>query len=176
MEPNKVNDIDPNWALVSMAHDSITGGAMRVGTNFARELRLMESYYLAVYADSGLVTTLKSIRDFQNSNNNYRMAGKIILFPEKESFTISLIHGKLLDMVDLVKDPFSEVKRSKLELVDKNPSPHKISAEYDLENKIIRFKYSNYSFGSFDSDEFMLDNLIERLENRLKNGNSKLQD
>ena len=45
-----------------------------------------------------------------------------------------------------------------------------------MENDRLCFEYGDLNIEPLISDEFKLDRLIELLENKLKNGNSKLQD
>jgi hypothetical protein len=175
MESNKVNDIDTNWVLVSTTYDKNKWEIMR-RIGHPKGIASIEGIYMAVYADREFLKTLKSIRDFKSSNNNYTISGKIIFCPEEWSFTLSIICGKFLDMVGLIKDPFNEEKRSKIRLINKRPSQPRASFEYDMENDRLCFEYGGLNIEPLISDEFKLDRLIELLENKLKSGNSKLQD
>jgi hypothetical protein len=176
MEINKVNDIDTNWVLVSITYNKRRWELMRRIGNYPKGISSIDGLYIALYADIEFLKTLKSIRDFKSSNSNYVISGKIILLPEERSFTLSLICGEFSDMVDLIKDPLNEEKRSKVRLINKRPSNYRVSVEYDMEKGSLCFEYEDRTVDPLISDEFELGKLIEMLENKLENGNSKLQD
>ena len=69
-----------------------------------------------------------------------------------------------------------ERERSKVRLISKRPSNYRVSVEYDMEKGSLCFGYEDLNIEPLISDEFKLDRLIELLEDKLKNGNSKLQD
>lgn len=170
MEPNKVNDIDPNWIMASTVQYKDPFGTIRP----------FEDHYIAVYITGrDFIETIRSIKGLQNLDNNYELSGKIVLHPKNLSFDLSLIYGKFSDMIDLSKDRSNDVKRSKLKLIDKNPSYSKISVEYDVSDNSLSFKYDDDCegyLGHLRSDKINLDKFMELLENKLKDGNSKLQD
>lgn len=177
MEPNKVNDINPNWVMASTARYKDDLGVPVVAGRFAETLRSISEYYIAVYITGrDFLDTIKSIKDLQNLNNNYGVSGKIDLCPKNGSFDLSLLYGKYLDMLHLFKDRYNKEKMSKIKLIDKNPSYCVISAEYDVGDNSMRFKYNDYRIGPLISEKIKLDELIESMENKLKDGNSKLQD
>lgn len=157
----KSNEIDPNWILISSANNE-----------------LFENYYLAVYINNrDLLRDLRSIRDGIGSKDSFDTSGKITLLPKNESFNISILSGKTLDMIEYVKDRDSQVKSSKIRLVRSNSLNCKFFAEYDVETKDICFKYVDYHqinpSRSFRSNYFKLDEIIELINNKFKYENSR---
>lgn len=169
METNRVSDIDPDWVMASTAQYKDPLGTLMPFSN----------HYIAVYiVGRDFIDAIRSIKSLQNLDDNYELSGKIVLQPKNGSFDLSLIYGKFSDIVNLVKDRFNDEKRAKIELIDKNPYYCKISAEYDVSDNSLLFRYKeggNYLENLF-SDKISLDKFMELLENKLKNGNSKLQD
>ena len=122
-------------------------------------------YFIGIYEDKDFVKTLKYIRDISNPNDNITISGKIIFQPKEGSFPVSIYKGEMEDMIYLVKDPKNKTKRSKITLLDNNPSHTKVVAEYDTNSKNILIKYDDDEVGDYESGGTNLDDLIKLLDN-----------